>query len=130
MKPIPLVLLALCACGAAAAQSSMAPAAGKWAVSIDGEHVSDECFDAKKSFGDLFKETLAGDPDVKCSKVDFKQAGAAIKGSLICSNSGTAMTSDITITGDLKTAYKAETVTRTMGQTVKMTINAKRIGGC
>lgn len=130
MKLILCGVLAFCVCGAAIAQEPPGPAAGKWSVTMDGTRMDDQCWKKQQSFGDVLRAAVQTDPDVKCSKITFSKAGGVTVGSIACTVEGTPLTSEMTITGDMSSAYKATTVTKTMGHTVTMVIDAKRIGAC
>jgi hypothetical protein len=145
---------ATAAASPAAAASAAAPAApamadvdmvqaGKWSMTISsmGQTMpaSEICVEKTMTYAEAQEaQKQAG---VNCTENSYRREGDKLVGHSVCTIKGMAgagaitMSTDIVLTGDLKTAYTVEQTTRMdpapAGMTeMKSTIVAKRIGDC
>jgi hypothetical protein len=117
--------------------------AGKWAMTIStmGQSLptSEICIEKTMTYAEAQeKQKKAG---VTCSENSYHREGDKLIGHSVCTMKGMAgagemkMTSDLVLTGDLKTAYTVEQSVKMdpapagMGE-MKSTVVAKRIGDC
>lgn len=130
------------ASGPAAAEMDMV-AAGKWSMTTTmmGQSMPamEVCYDKSMTFQDAQeKQKEAG---VTCSEQTYRREGDKLIGHSVCTRKlGSApmtMTTDMVITGDLKTAYQMEMTTKIdpapptlPAEDMRMTVAAKRLGDC
>lgn len=117
---------------------------GKWQLtnSMAGQAMpaTEVCIDKPVTFQE--QQDAQKQAGVSCSENNFHREGDKILGHSVCTMKGMSgvapmtMTSDFTVTGDLKTAYTMDMTTKItpppaggMGD-MKMTISARRIGDC
>lgn len=115
------------------------PAAGKWRITttMAGAPVAippiETCY-TKKTFAEM--QTSRQAPGVECSEQSYKRQGGKVVGHSVCTVNGRKMTTDMTVTGDLNTAYTMDMTTAIdpppapgMSEQ-KMTLRAERLGDC
>ncbi len=125
--------------GDAAMDVADGPAPGKWRITTTMSAMPaamppiETCY-AKTTFAEMQKKQQGA--GVQCSEQSFNRQGDAMIGHSVCTVNGMKTTTDMTITGDVKTAYTMDMTMKMdpppapgMGEQ-KMTIKAQRLGDC